>query len=174
MRATEQKTIFEELLEDAPVQLEHKRKLAQVRHMISKEEWDTAASLLDDILLMYPEDPEVPALRKLIEEKKQKAEERLREREEERKEAERVRKLIEEKTRKPRAILGSKKFIITALVVLLIIAVAVAAIVGIINHRQELQELYGDTPVSTEETAYNSINITDVYSVRFIFAAHLK
>lgn len=122
----EQKTILEELIEEAPQQREHRHKITKVKHCISREDWDEAAALMDEILAETPEDEDALALSRTLKDKRQRAEEKLRKE--------------EERAAKHRALLHSKKFIVTVIVVLIVVCAAVAAVLGIYAHKQSISE----------------------------------
>lgn len=189
--ATEQKTIFEELLEDVPIQRQRKHKLMQARLHVTRDEWDEAAALLDEIEAEHPDDEEAAAIRKQLKEKlakveaalkkeeehRREQEEHRRAHEEHRREQEEQRELLKQRDKEQREPISKKKVLITCLLIFLVICIAAAAVLGINVHRQSLQYLYDDAAVSTAQTAAtgneNNTIKTDA-CVRFLFTFTLE
>ncbi len=172
----EQKTIFEELLDEAPAVHEKRRKLTKAKHCISHEEWNEADAIYEEILAEFPDDEEAlkgklllkrrkeqadkehqreEEKKRLREEKKQKREEKKlareaeekRLREEEEAEAERVEPM--ENSRKPRS---SNRRVLTLVLILVMVLAAVAAVVGIISHRNSIKEMYAENETAVTDT----------------------
>lgn len=184
--ATEQKTIFEELLEDAPIQRQRKHKLMQAKLHVNREEWDEAAALLDEIEAEHPGDEEAAIIRKQLKEKlakvaatlkkeeehRREQEEHRRRQEEHRREQAEQRELLKQRDKERREPISRKKVLIACLLIFLVICIAVAAVLGVNAHRQSLEYLYDDAAVSTAQTSmkndYNQIK-TDALSSVFLY-----
>ena len=129
----EQKTILEEILEDAPIQRERKKKLAGAKRCISHEEWAQAAALLCELEEKHPDDSEVAALRRQLVVEKAIAEEHYRE--------------LERKKQERREMRKQKRFFIAVALCVLILASLAAAVYGVTYHRR------GIAPAEETQTA---------------------
>ena len=134
----EQKTILEELIEEAPQQREHRHKITKVKHCISREDWDKAAELMEEILAETPEDEDAIALNCTLKDKRERAMEKQRKE--------------EARAAKHRELLHSKKFLVTMLLVFVVVCAAVAAVLGIYAHRQTISEELADKNIVVTDT----------------------
>lgn len=152
MSVTEQKTIFEELIDDVPASREKHKKISRAKHCVSREEWDEADAIYDEILAEFPDDEEALRGKMLLRRKRTRVEaENLRH--EEKKSArleKREAREAKRKPRKPRPLLHSKKLLIIAALVFLLVGAAVAMVLGIVAHRNSANELYDEYEAVTD------------------------
>lgn len=135
----EQKTILEELIEEAPQQREHRHKITKVKHCISREDWDKAAELMEEILAETPEDEDAIALSCSLRDKRERAMEKQRKE--------------EARAAKHRELLHSKKFLVTLILVFVIVCAAIAAALGIYAHKQTISDELADKNIVVAETS---------------------
>ncbi len=138
----EQKTIFEELLDEVPAVHEKHRKLAKAKHCVSREEWDDADAIYDEILAEFPDDEEALRGKLLLKRKKENAEEHWRE-------EEKKQKYEEEKSRKPRR---SKRIVLAVVLIFIMVLAAAAAVMGIISHKNSMEDLYAESETVITDT----------------------
>lgn len=148
---TEQKTILEELIEEAPAQRERRHKLAKAKRCIGREEWDAAAELLNEIIEEYPGDEDALAELRVLKTKQEKAEESEL-REEERRIAQQQKKAEQRENMK------GKKLAVTVVLLLVMVGAAVAAVVGISAHRQDIREQLEAENIPVADTAIIEIH----------------
>ncbi|MDO4816081.1 MAG: hypothetical protein Q4A83_05695 [Bacillota bacterium] len=164
MSVTEQKTIFEEMIEDVPASREKRKKISKAKHCVSREEWDEADAIYDEILAEFPEDEAALRGKMLLHRKRTRVEsENLRR--EEKKNARLEKRAAREAKRRPRKarpIFHTKQFLVIAAIVFLLVGAAVAMILGIVAHRNSANELYGENAAVTD-TCIILNQKTDVY-----------
>lgn len=148
---TEQKTILEELIEEAPAQRERRHKLTKAKHCIGREEWDAAAELLNEIIEEYPGDEDALAELRVLRTKQEKAEAQELHEEE--------RRIAQQKKRaEQRENMKGKKLAVTVVLVLVMVGAAVAAVVGISTHRQSIREQLEAENIPIADTAIIEIH----------------
>lgn len=178
----EQKTIFEELLEEAPAVREKHKKIVRAKHCVAREEWDEADALYEEVLAEFPEDNEALTGKILLNRKKAEAEKEQRRRSEKER-ARMEKKAVQEKKnaekkaaqdakkaekaasrppRKEKPLLHSKRFVVAAILIFVVVCAAVAAVFGIVAHRKSIEELYGDDASALTETRIAIYQKTDV------------
>jgi len=147
---TEDKTIIEELLEEAPAIREKRKKLADAKRCIAREEWDEADALYNAVLRDYPEDEAAKngliilhrtREQALAQERKQE----MRAAKKEMRRAARDLKLAERdakrKPHKAAPLFHTTRFLVICIAAFVLALAAIIAVVGIAEHRSSLDGL---------------------------------